>query len=35
MDVSNVKVKGKPDVSRAIVRAIAKILYPKNVPMER
>lgn len=29
------EVKGKPDVSQAIVRAIAKILYPKNVPMER
>ena len=27
------EVHGKPDVSQAILRAIAKILYPKNVPL--
>jgi len=27
------EVKGKPDVSQAILRAIAKVLYPSNVPL--
>jgi D-alanyl-D-alanine carboxypeptidase len=27
------ELKGKPDVSQAILRAIARILYPKNIPM--
>jgi D-alanyl-D-alanine carboxypeptidase len=27
------EVKGKPDVSQAILRAIAKVLYPGNVPL--
>ncbi|HEX3664580.1 MAG TPA: serine hydrolase domain-containing protein [Rhizomicrobium sp.] len=27
------EVKGKPDVSQAILRAICKILYPNNVPL--
>jgi len=27
------ELKGKPDVSQAILRAIARILYPQNVPL--